>query len=981
MNYSRKILNYWMQSVSDGDRLNFNEKEIVNFVELPKEEIEAGQIAVSSLEIIEKKVGGGWSSESLNVLICPNPQCKPGRNQSEKNRLFPLVIPGRLEVDGSLHPQKNEPPFIPRKYLEPTHAKSPIVGQLNTAEKYRERKPHSDEGTWEMVWQDAQELMKKVTGKNGAQYQLQGFQPLSHAVVWFGEVSSIPYQEIAKCYEDLTKQNPIPELLKNYTEGAWVGKASHYLEEHGNYSTHHLGQMTDRYPLTISQREALHHFFALENGQLLGINGPPGTGKTTLIQSVVSSLWIQKALAQSEPPIILASSSNNTAIWNILDSFAEAVKGISEDDGESMLFSRWIDGVESFGMTCVAKNKLKNILSSEKRYAWAIRQRAKSRRGDELDGFHSELEKRSIEEQIETFLTHCCTYFGESRLTLDQAKKRLHIKLQQIGNQIEDQSAFFHSRKRFHSQLKKDYNSTQGLEIKIEEITKKKNESRDAFESIDALFKEWLRERGRFFLIRWFTPVQKWANELFFQKQESDLVLNTFKDRDIRKQLLALKNTSEQEYTKNKDQYNKMIKFKNQLELSDKRWEEWKEQEVEQEKDNHTKLYTEMDFEIRLLSKLDTHLRYHAFWLASHYWEARWLEERHDQQTNAFESEEKTWYRYAKLTPCMVSTVLSAPKFFKRLRKPNDYLYNFIDLLIFDESGQVLPEQTAPVFSLAKKALIVGDTEQLQPIPRVSLEVDEANMQRMGLISSQDELNSFVLTGLASSSGSAMKIAQQASPFSKHKDLGGMLLTEHYRCSEDIIQYCNDLCYHGRLIPMKNNPIQGEEVYPGFPTMGYVDIEGTAEKVGGSWENHREAAYVATWIANRSEELTQERQLKDVLAVVTPFRRQADLIDSYLKREFQIEGLTVDTVHSLQGAEKDIILFSATYAGPEVKKQQLFYDDTRYLLNVAVSRAKESFLVLVAWMCLVGKTRRIPPVCCEIACIHFRCLRRISCWN
>ena len=34
----------------------------------------------------------------------------------------------------------------------------------------------------------------------------------------------------------------------------------------------------------------------------------------------------------------------------------------------------------------------------------------------------------------------------------------------------------------------------------------------------------------------------------------------------------------------------------------------------------------------------------------------------------------------------------------------------------------------------------------------------------------------------------------------------GMLLTEHHRCVKDIIQYCNDLCYHGRLRPKRKNP-------------------------------------------------------------------------------------------------------------------------------------------------------------------------------
>ena len=92
------------------------------------------------------------------------------------------------------------------------------------------------------------------------------------------------------------------------------------------------------------------------------------------------------------------------------------------------------------------------------------------------------------------------------------------------------------------------------------------------------------------------------------------------------------------------------------------------------------------------------------------------------------------------------------------------------------------------------------------------------------------------------------------------------------------------------------------------------------------------------------DEWTQEdqRRLKDIIAVVSPYRKQAFLIQRYLKNEYQIEDLTVNTVHSLQGAEKDIVLFSPTLGGQT--DQIPLYDTTRFLLNVAVSRAKESFL-------------------------------------
>ncbi|MBW6087363.1 hypothetical protein HTS61_11735 [Escherichia coli] len=52
----------------------------------------------------------------------------------------------------------------------------------------------------------------------------------------------------------------------------------------------------------------------------------------------------------------------------------------------------------------------------------------------------------------------------------------------------------------------------------------------------------------------------------------------------------------------------------------------------------------------------------------------------------------------------------------------------FADLLIVDEAGQVLPEVAAASFALAKKALVIGDTEQIPPIWSIAPAIDVGNM-------------------------------------------------------------------------------------------------------------------------------------------------------------------------------------------------------------------------------------------------------------
>ena len=60
-------------------------------------------------------------------------------------------------------------------------------------------------------------------------------------------------------------------------------------------------------------------------------------------------------------------------------------------------------------------------------------------------------------------------------------------------------------------------------------------------------------------------------------------------------------------------------------------------------------------------------------------------------------------------------------------------LYDAIDLLIVDESGQVSPELAIPSFSLAKQAILVGDVEQIEPIWSISDEYSSINLKRFWL--------------------------------------------------------------------------------------------------------------------------------------------------------------------------------------------------------------------------------------------------------
>jgi hypothetical protein len=279
----------------------------------------------------------------------------------------------------------------------------------------------------------------------------------------------------------------------------------------------------------------------------------------------------------------------------------------------------------------------------------------------------------------------------------------------------------------------------------------------------------------------------------------------------------------------------------------------------------------------------------------------------------------------------------------------DDYALNFIDLLIVDEAGQVLPEVAAPSFALARQALVIGDTQQIEPIWSVPPAVDIGNLLATGLLSRSrvdDEYEAFCDSGRSAASGSVMAIAQSTSRYHYDRDLArGLYLYEHRRCYDSIIDYCNALCYKGKLQPRRGAKPDG-----GLPGLGYLHIDGICQqKQGGSRHNLLEAQTIAAWIKAHEQPLTERygKELWEILGVITPFGAQTQAITDACSalgiRTGKGDGeLTVGTVHSFQGAERPVVIFSAVYSkhadGP-------FIDRRDSMLNVAVSRAKDSFLV------------------------------------
>lgn len=923
---------------------------------------------------MQVKGQGNITLDFIKIAIAPiykTSEIVHGWAKGESKIYYPYWVPAYMSKEGLLMPPQNkETPYFLRKYLSPQPSGLPTICSIDYLDEKLENRVFND-FSWEQYWEDSAYFFKEVA--NETYTSCQKGAKIKIAVDYYDN-NNDAIKHILNLYNSLIEKKEIlnetyPLLAHSLQESEELNFKA--LSEQEIYLDRlHLGQMNNQFPLSDSQREAFAKFFFSMDSKSFAINGPPGTGKTTMLQSIIANLIVHAVLNKEQPPLIVGSSTNNQAITNILD----GMELKEEKEKMGCLSKRWLPGLSSFGMYWASVSKGRQ---DEKKYPYACQKSLK-------DGFIADFEKlERFSEYVKYYLENLFTcrhtnkslVVGENplleikehlfeiiknkKILLDDAIA-IGTSLSNVRKELTDQK--FEDIADLEKNINEDYARIAEININIEEIELLEKElakrRKSAIIELTAYFRPNLKARIEQRYKRILHPI---LNQI---APSDKLFRSNYLKGELDRMILALLDQKKELTRALEDKvslFERLSHAFNQYEKFIHSWEEAYSDTWNALLKNTKGEYVNRN-EIQSLGiRLDLSYRYELFWLCVHYREVEYLLEfkeiDREKKEREFISGKDKLHRLAKLTPLFISTFHSLPKFstyFSRESIKEFYYENLFDLLIVDEAGQVSPEVALPSLTLAKRILAVGDTKQIEPVWNIGEKIDYFNALKFRLCRREEHFDKLKEMGFCASSGSIMQIVKKSSPYSFVHEGGeeekGVYLLEHRRCLDPIIEYSNRFIYKNSL-KLKVGSKHGKKHT--FPPLGYLHVSGFTEKVGSSRKNELEAKAIIAWLERNKNELEiaytksdQKKPLREIIAIITPFSAQKILLQKLLKEKLASEakGLVIGTVHALQGAERPIILFSPVY---DLNAKQYFFDagGKHNMLNVALTRAKHSFLV------------------------------------
>lgn len=280
------------------------------------------------------------------------------------------------------------------------------------------------------------------------------------------------------------------------------------------------------------------------------------------------------------------------------------------------------------------------------------------------------------------------------------------------------------------------------------------------------------------------------------------------------------------------------------------------------------------------------------------------------------------------VVPVLSTTFASMPRMFRQASS------EAIGWLLIDEAGQALPQHAAGAIWRARRTVVVGDPNQLEPVLALPTGLQGALARHFG-----------ISRAWWPGDTSAQRLADQTMsmgtwlPGQGTEEIWvGSPLRVHRRCDDPMFSISNEIAYDGLMV-------HGKPPKPkAYPACHWTDVR--AETGEGNWvpEEGRAASNLVRELISRASVPAED------IFLISPFKDCAAKLRELATR-FGLDPRKTGTIHTTQGKEADVVIL-VLGGNPQRHGAKDWAAQKPNLLNVAVSRAKSRLYVIgdrAAW--------------------------------
>lgn len=738
------------------------------------------------------------------------------------------------------------------------------------------------------------------------------------------------------------------------------------------------GAWPSTYPLVFSQQVAVNTIWRdlRDREGLFSINGPPGTGKTTLLRDLVAGIVTERArrlveFIESGRNIftdysygnrkcyklveelsgfsIVVASSNNSAVENvslewplkkavtqeILEEFIEELKGDKDSESiyreEDFFFGKLASNMYSENMYSenLPEDERKSSVST-----WGLISSALGKKENRekfvakiLDPVIEEIKTRSNEGEIHyRRLKELCKKFRE----LEKREKEIKEELSRVMDLYMEYTELKRRIERYKLKISESEETIARFRNELsslkEELEFLKRQKPGLLEILLILGKEYLK---------WKKRIRALEEEIFKGNRELSQIEEEYKKICMEKEKDERKKTEiEQKISIYREKLGKGF-------LPEKIDSEG-EEERELSAPWHFEEWRRVRIKLFLLSlELQRTLIFARREFLENLELARtWLRGGREAYSLSDEQVKIALESLSFLVPVISTTFASVGRMFYQLKG------NHIGWLLIDEAGQAQPHHAVGAISRAKRVVVVGDPLQLEPVCPLSsnlIEVLSTHYRLRELSKAEYMSDSKVISDREEghrvwhpNESSCQRLADLANPYGTMiKSLWiGAPLRVHRRCCRPMFDICNEIAYDGLMVYGVGR------VPEGLLPSCWIDVKGTASEDSHFIEKEGDVLLGVL-------EILLKGNWRDIY-ILSPFRSCADACYSGIKEKgfhLVIGENRVGTVHVAQGREADVVIL--VMGGNPSRPGALAWATSKpNLFNVAVSRAKKYLYVI-----------------------------------